>query len=53
MRSEYAAQNPEGERSHCRNLSVAKGCNAVHPVGHPINVSTSVTVGHKPSAVNI
>ena len=51
--SERAAQKPEGERRHCRYLAVAKGRNAVHPVGHPINVSTSVTVGHKPSAVNI
>ena len=55
----FQASEPEGsaqdlpcERSHCRNLSVAKGFKSVHPVGHPIRSSTQYTVGQQPVAVS-
>lgn len=52
VRSEPVAQNPPGECSHCRYLSIASGSNAVHCMGHPIRRSTSETVGHKSSRVD-
>ena len=51
--SEPVAQNPPGECSHCRYLSIASGSNAVHSIGHPIRRSTSETVGHKSCRINI
>lgn len=51
--SEPVAQNPPGECSHCRYLSIASGSNAVHSMGHPIRRSTSETVGHKSVFLNI
>ena len=48
-----SGKHTPGERRHCRNLSIAKGCNAVHCGGHPIRSSTSKTVGHKSSFLNI
>lgn len=51
--SEAVAQNPPGECSHCRYLSIASGSNAVHNMGHPIRRSTSETVGHKSCRISI
>ena len=51
--SEPVAQNPPGECSHCRYLSIASGSKAVHSMGHPIRRSTSETVGHKSIRISI
>ncbi len=49
---EGTAQNFPCERRHRRNLSVAKGTDALHPIGHPIRSSTQQTVGQQPVAVS-
>ena len=35
-----STQHAPCERSHCWNLSVSKGSQSVHPMGHPISHST-------------